>query len=151
MNYTWIAGHLGSDPETRFTPSGKKVTSLRVACKSRKNGKDETMWWRVTVWGDSFDKIIPYFKKGSPIVVCGEMTPPEMYTGKDGQGRLSLSLTANHISFSPFGKPKSNEEGKFSQGGSSGYSPSEPSYNEHSFEPAGGGFSGEISDEEIPF
>ena len=151
MNYTWIAGHLGSDPEARFTPSGKKVTSLRVACKSRKNGKDETMWWRVTIWGDAFDKILPYFKKGSPIVVCGEMTPPEMFKGKDGEVRLSLALTANHISFSPFGKPKSNEEGSFSQNASMGPSSADPSYFDPSFEPAGGGFSGEISDEEIPF
>jgi single-strand DNA-binding protein len=144
MNYTWIAGHLGSDPETRFTPSGKKVTSLRVACKSRKNGKDETMWWRVTVWGDSYDKILPYFKKGSSIVVCGEMTPPEMYKSKDGETRFSLALTANHIAFSPFGKTKSSEEG----GGQMSH---EHSYHESAFEPVGGGFSGEISDEEIPF
>ena len=112
MNYTTIAGHLGSDPETRFTPNGRKVTSLRVACKSRKGGKDETMWWRVTIWGETFDKILPYFKKGSPIVVNGEMMPVEIYQNKEGVTQTSLSITAHNISFSPFGKGKSEEGGQ---------------------------------------
>jgi single-strand DNA-binding protein len=145
MNYTWIAGHLGSEPETRFTPSGKKVVSLRVACKSRKGGKDETMWWKVTIWGDTFDKILPYFKKGSPIVVCGEMTPPEIYQNREGGTQVSLGITANHISFSPFGKGKSNEEGG---GGAQGFTSSNSSEM-----PAFQGANGLdfISDEEIPF
>ena len=36
MNFMQIAGHLGADPEVRFTSTGKKVTVLRVAAKSRK-------------------------------------------------------------------------------------------------------------------
>ena len=72
MNQIIIAGHLGADPEVRFTSSGQKVTTLRVATRVRRGGKDkdETIWWRVTVWGEQFDKMIPYFKKGSPIIVC---------------------------------------------------------------------------------
>ena len=150
MNYTWIAGHLGSDPETRFTPSGKKVITLRVACKSRKGGKDETIWWKVTIWGETFDKILPYFKKGSPIVVCGEMMPPEIYQNREGNTQVSLGITANHISFSPFGKAKSSEEGSVSMNQSSpsadsSFTPSNPP----PFQPASG--PEEVSDEEIPF
>ena len=44
-----IAGRLGRDPETRFTPSGLKVTNLTVATTVRKGGKEETVWWRVTM------------------------------------------------------------------------------------------------------
>ena len=67
MNQITIAGHLGADPEVRFTSSGQKVTTLRVAARVRRGAKDETIWWKVTVWGEQFDKMIPYFKKGSPI------------------------------------------------------------------------------------
>ena len=150
MNYTWIAGHLGTDPETRFTPSGKKVTSMSVACKSRKNGKEETVWWRITIWGESFDKILPYFKKGSPIVCCGEMRPPEIYQNREGNSQVSLNLVANHISFSPFGKSKSGEEsgGGFNQtasvsaptGSFQGNTPSQENVNSEG-----------VSDDEIPF
>ena len=66
MNQINIAGHLGADPEVRFTSSGQKVTTLRVATRVRRGAKDkdETIWWRVTVWGEQFDKMVPYLKKG---------------------------------------------------------------------------------------
>lgn len=111
MNYVTIAGHLGADPEVRFTSSGQKVTTLRVAARARRSGKDETIWWKVTVWGEQFDKVIPYFKKGSPIVVMGELSKPEIFTDREGRPQVSLNITANHITFSPFGKPDSPASG----------------------------------------
>lgn len=117
MNFTQVAGHLGADPEERFTPSGQKVTTLRVATHSRKGGKDQTIWWKVTVWGDRFDKMIPYLKKGSPIMAMGEMSKPEIYTNKEGHPQISLELIANDLRFSPFGKgEKSSSEGAKSEG-----------------------------------
>lgn len=104
MNHTMIAGHLGADPEVRFTSSGQKVTTLRVAAKARRGGKDETIWWRVSVWGEQYDKMIPYFKKGSSIVVVGDMNKPEIFTDRDGKPQVSMSMTAFSISFSPFGR-----------------------------------------------
>lgn len=101
MNQTIIAGHLGADPEVRFTSSGQKVTSLRVGAKAR---KDETIWWRVTIWGEQFDKMIPYFKKGSSVIVFGELTKPEIFTDKEGRPQISMNITANNLLFSPFGK-----------------------------------------------
>jgi single-strand DNA-binding protein len=74
----------------------------------RKGAKDETIWWRVSVWGEQFDKMIPYFKKGSPIVVVGEMNKPEIFTDRDGRPQVSMSLTAFNILFSPFGRPDSS-------------------------------------------
>ena len=49
MNYVMVAGHLGADPEVRYTSNGQKVTTLRIATNSRKGGKDETIWWRATI------------------------------------------------------------------------------------------------------
>jgi single-strand DNA-binding protein len=112
MNHILVAGHLGADPEVRFTSSGQKVTTLRVASNVRKGGKDETVWWKITIWGDQFDKIIPYFKKGSPIIVTGELAKPEIFTDRDGKPQISLNITANNITFSPFGKSdQKGEEG----------------------------------------
>jgi single-strand DNA-binding protein len=105
MNQTTIAGHLGSDPEVRFTSSGQKVTTLRVAARARRSGKDETIWWKVTIWGEQFDKMITYFKKGSPIIAVGEMNKPEIFTDREGRPQVSMSLTASDILFSPFGRP----------------------------------------------
>jgi single-strand DNA-binding protein len=100
VNYLIIAGHLGA------------VTTLRVATHARRGNADETIWWRVTIWGEQFDKMIPYFKKGSPIIVFGDIQKPEIFTDREGKQQISLNLTANHIQFSPFGKPeRTSQEG----------------------------------------
>ena len=104
MNYIHIAGHLGADPETRFTQSGKKVTTLRVATKSRKGGQDVTIWWRVTIWDDQFKNMVSHLKKGSAVMVAGEIQKPEVYNDRDGSPQVSMELTASYLQFSPFGK-----------------------------------------------
>lgn len=119
MNFVEIAGHLGADPEERFTPSGKRVVSLRVATKVRQGGKDETIWWRVTIWGDRFDKMLPYLKKGSAVIVIGEMMKPEVYVDKEGKSQVSLTITAEIVRFSPFGK--SSKDGEKEEGGHTTY------------------------------
>ncbi len=107
-----IAGHLGKDPETRFTPSGQKVTTFTIATNHRKGKEDITIWVRVTVWGDRFDKMISYLKKGSAVVVMGRMNPPSSYTDKEGRTQISLEITAEMIEFSPFGKSDRPMEGQ---------------------------------------
>lgn len=105
-----IAGFLGADAEERFTATGKKVISLRVATKVRQGGKDETVWWKVSIWGDRFDKMLPYLKKGTAVIIVGEMGKPETYVDKEGHTQVSLTLSAEIIKFSPFGKPERPQE-----------------------------------------
>ena len=105
MNFIHIAGHLGADPEVRFTSTGKKVTTLRVATRSRKGKNDDTIWWRATVWGEQWDKMISFLKKGSAVMVYGEVHKPEIFNDKEGKPQISLEITASHLEFSPFGKP----------------------------------------------
>ncbi len=149
MNHTMIAGHLGADPEVRFTSSGQKVTTLRVAARARRSGKDETIWWRVTIWGEQFDKMIPYFKKGSSIIVMGELNKPEIFTDREGKPQVSMSLTAYNLSFSPFGRPDSG-------GSESSHDTAQP-HAEVSFASAaepiahGQGKAPAFSDDEVPF
>lgn len=97
-----IMGYLGADPETRYTPSGQKVTTLRVATKSRKGGQEETIWWRITVWGDQFDKMLTHFKKGRGIYIVAEMQKLEIYQDKSGQPQISYEATARSLHFPPF-------------------------------------------------
>lgn len=112
MMIVQLAGRLGRDAETRFTNSGIKVTTLTLATNQRKgSGKEEvTTWWRVTIWGDRFDKLLPYLKKGSAIIVVGEMNKPEIWTDKEGRPQVSLEVTAEIIRFSPFGGPERSQD-----------------------------------------
>lgn len=104
MNFILIAGNLGDDPEERFTPGGQKVVSMRIAVRSRKKGEETTTWFRVTIWGDRFDKMLPYLKKGSAIIVGGELHKPEIYTDREGKPQVSLEVTVETLRFSPFGR-----------------------------------------------
>ena len=99
-----VAGYLGADAEERFTSTGKRVVSLRIASKIRHNSQDETVWWKASIWGDRYDKMLPYLKKGAAVIVIGEMGKPEIYTAKDGSQQISLSISAEIVKFSPFGK-----------------------------------------------
>jgi len=98
-----LMGNLGADPESRFTASGQKVTTLRVASNSKKQGKDETTWYRVTIFGDRFDKMLPYLKKGSGVIVSGELTT-ELWTDKDGRQNIQHNVIADSVKFPPFGR-----------------------------------------------
>lgn len=111
MNIIQIMGNLGSDPETRVTPDGQKVTSFRVAVNTRKGGNDETIWYRVTVWGDRFDKMMAFLKKGSGIMVIGRLSKPQIYTDKEGKQQVSLDVTADMLFFPPSNKQdRANEQ-----------------------------------------
>lgn len=105
MAIVHLAGHLGADPEVRYTSKGQKVIGLRIATNSRKSGKDETTWWRATIWGEQFDQLLPYLKKGSAVMIVGEMHKPEMFTDREGKPQISLNITVCSIQFPPFGKP----------------------------------------------
>jgi single-strand DNA-binding protein len=149
MNQMTIMGRLGSDPEVRFTSSGQKVTTLRVATNQKRAKKEETVWWKVTVWGESFDKMMAYFKKGSAIIASGEMSKPEIYTDKEGRPQVSLNLTSYHLSFSPFGKSDKQESGEDSYSGKQG---AEPSYGKKEEASSQNSMShDDFTEDEIPF
>ena len=156
-----IAGFLGADPEERFTANGKRVITLRVATRIRKGGQDETVWWRVNIWDDRFDKMVPHLKKGSAVIIVGEMSKPETYTSRDGIVQVSLTMSAEMIKFSPFGKPgERSSEPQSNQAARQGGDPEDPftassrsSYSGNSTEYAGAAASHESSftGDDLPF
>lgn len=158
MNFIHIAGHLGADPEVRFTSSGKKVTTLRVATKSRKGQNEETIWWRVTLWGEQYDKMIPYLKKGTAVMIFGELHKPEIFNDREGKPQASMEITAVSVQFSPFGKPggassSGSESGQAPFGNSASHTEAASSYAYG----AAAGKSGQVQgqgetfDDEVPF
>lgn len=85
---------------------------MRVASRTRKGKTDDTIWWRVTVWGEQFDKMISFLKKGSAVMVYGEVHKPELFNDREGKPQISLEITAVHLEFSPFGKPGGSPAGE---------------------------------------
>ncbi len=106
MFFLQFAGRLGKDPETRFTPSGKKVTSFNVAVNLRKGKEEITQWVRVSVWREDLDKLIALLKKGSAVIINGRLVSiPSSYVDKEGRTQVSLDVVAEAVEFNPFGGP----------------------------------------------
>ena len=105
-----VIGNLGRDPEMKFSPSGKAVTSFSIAdTRQYKNGSGElvkeTTWFRVEVWGNQAEACNTYLKKGSLVLVEGRMKPdintgnPRIYQKKDQSWASSFEIEANNVKF----------------------------------------------------
>ncbi len=100
---TIVAGHLGRDPEMRYTQDGTPVTNFSVATTrrwtDREGGqKEETTWFRVSVWGKQAEPCNQYLTKGRAVLVEG-MVSAQAFKGRDGEPRASLELRADRVVF----------------------------------------------------
>ena len=78
LNRVQLIGYLGKDPESKFTPTGKKVAHFSVAVSNRwksKEGemKEYTEWVNVEAWGRLGEVCQQYLKKGSLVYVEGRL------------------------------------------------------------------------------
>ena len=78
LNRVQLMGHLGKDPESKFTSSGKKVSHFSLAVSNRwksKEGetKEYTEWVNVEAWGRLGEVCQEYLKKGSLIYLEGRL------------------------------------------------------------------------------
>lgn len=100
-----LVGYLGRDPEMRYTPDGKPVTSFNVAVQRGYGEHKSTLWFRVSAWDKQAESCNQYLKKGSKVLVVGELMGdkatggPRIWQGKDGEARTSFEVTAKQIRF----------------------------------------------------
>jgi len=106
-----LVGNVGRDPEMRYTPTGKAVTSFSVATThkySDANGQlvTETAWFRVSTWGKQAESCNQYLKKGSKVFVEGRLTPdketgnPRLWKKKDSdEYGTSYEVNASRVVF----------------------------------------------------
>ena len=78
LNRVQLIGNLGKDPESKFTPTGKKVAHFSVAVSNRwksKEGetKEYTEWVNVEAWGRLGEVCQQYLKKGSLVYIEGRL------------------------------------------------------------------------------
>lgn len=100
---TVVIGHLGKDPEMRYTPSGVPVTSFSVATTRKwtnANGElqEKTTWFRVTAWRKTGELAAQYLQKGRLVLVEGDIDA-SAFMDREGHPRASLELTATNIRF----------------------------------------------------
>lgn len=104
-----LVGNLGRDPEMRYLPSGQPVTSFSVASSrnytnSQGEKIDETIWFRVSVFGKMAETCNQYLHKGSKVLVEGRLQAdkngsPRIWTRQDGSPGTSFEISANTVRF----------------------------------------------------
>ena len=101
VNKVILVGNLGADPETRYTPSGTAITSIRIATseswKDKTSGEQQerTEWHRVKFFGRLAEIAAEYLKKGGQVYVEGKLRTDEYE--KDGFKRYSTDIIADEM------------------------------------------------------
>lgn len=103
MHKLTIIGHLGRDPEMRYTPEGQAVTSFSVASSRKyKTGageqREETEWFSVSAWGKLAEICNQYLTKGKQVYVEGRLKS-RTYQTQAGETRFSLDVMCTEIQF----------------------------------------------------
>ncbi len=98
-----IIGNLGNEPEMRFTPSGRPVTTFRVATNWRYTTpegerKEETEWFSVVAWGRLAEQCNQFLTKGRLVYVEGRLRL-RTWDGPDGQRRARNEIVADRVKF----------------------------------------------------
>ncbi len=102
LNRVLLIGHLGKDPETRFTPTGKKVASFSVAVSERwkdKNGeaKERAEWFNIEAWGRLGEVCQEYLKKGSLVFIEGRLRTDKYE--EQGETKYFTKVVAQTLQF----------------------------------------------------
>lgn len=101
LNKVMIIGHLGRDPEMRYTPSGRPVTTFTVATSRSWNTVDgerhqETEWFNVVAWGNLAEICKQYLTKGQQVYIEGRLQT-RRWDDKEGNKHSSVEVVANEM------------------------------------------------------
>jgi single-strand DNA-binding protein len=103
LNKVTLIGHLGSDPEKKYTGSGIPVVSLSLATTERwkdDNGQaqEQTEWHRLVFWRGLADLVDEYLHKGSRVYVEGKLQTRQ-WEDQEGRNRYSTEVVCRELKF----------------------------------------------------
>ena len=115
LNKVMIIGNLGRDPEMRYTPSGRPVTSFSVATtRSWTSGdgdrREETEWFIVVAWGNLAEICKQYLRKNQPVYVEGRLQT-RGWEDSEGKKHFRTELVANEVIILGERRGEPSEEG----------------------------------------
>lgn len=145
FNKVILMGRLTANPELKQTPSGVSVTSFTLAVDRRfakaGEGQQTADFISIVAWRQTAEFICRYFKKGRPILVCGQIQT-RSWTDQQNTKRYTTEVLAEEVSFVESkgdGNPQEGAEPAGHQGGDKQNTYGAPAYS-----------SGDTSFEELP-
>lgn len=149
FNKVILIGNLVADPELKQSASGISVCRFRIAVQRRggrnEQGQSQSDFFDITAFRQTAEFVVRYFKKGRPILVCGQVQNNN-WTDQQGVKHYSTAIIADDVTFT-----ESKGEGG---GATMGNAPSDaasaygaPTYNSGD----GANFEELPSDDNLPF
>jgi single-strand DNA-binding protein len=100
VNKVILIGHLGADPEMRYTASGTAVAKFRIATTEKftdrdGNRQERTEWHRVVAWRKLAEICGQYLAKGKQVYIEGKIKNDTWE--KDGVKQYSYEIVADNM------------------------------------------------------
>lgn len=101
LNKVMIIGMVGREPEMRYTPSGRPVTSFSVATSRSWTAADgerreETEWFNVVAWGNLAEICKTHLTKNQQVYVEGRLQT-RGWEDENGKKHFRTELVANEM------------------------------------------------------
>jgi single-strand DNA-binding protein len=102
INKVILVGNLGQDPETRYMPSGKAVSNIRIATsegwKDKQTGdmQERTEWHSVVLFDKLGEIAAEYLRKGSQVYIEGSLRTRK-WQDKEGKDRYTTEIVARDM------------------------------------------------------
>ncbi|MBE9507573.1 MAG: single-stranded DNA-binding protein [Chloroflexi bacterium] len=101
LNKVMVIGSVGRDPEMRYMPSGRPVTSFSVATtrswmSSEGERREETEWFNVVAWGNLAEICKQHLCKGQQVYVEGRLQT-RSWEDHEGKKRYRTELVAREM------------------------------------------------------
>jgi single-strand DNA-binding protein len=102
INKVILVGNLGADPETRYMPSGKAVTNIRIATsegwKDKQTGdqQERTEWHSIVLYDKLGEISAEYLRKGSQVYIEGSLRTRK-WQDKEGKDRYTTEIIAREM------------------------------------------------------
>ena len=125
INKVILVGHLGRDPEVRYTANGSAVANVTIATsegwKDKQTGEtqERTEWHRVVMFNRLGEIAGEYLRKGSQVYLEGRLQTRK-WQDQNGQDRYTTEIVANEMQM--LGSRQGG--GDFNQDSAGGFAPS---------------------------
>jgi single-strand DNA-binding protein len=101
LNKVMLIGHLGRDPEMRYTPAGRPVTTFTVATNRTWNTSDgerhsETDWFNIVTWGNLAEICKQHLIKGQQVYIEGRLQT-RRWEDKEGSKHTTTEVVASEM------------------------------------------------------
>ena len=101
VNKVILVGHLGKEPEVRYTPSGSAVTNISVATSEywkdqNSQQQERTEWHRVVFFKRLAEVAFEFLKKGDKVYIEGKLQTRK-WQDNNGHDKFTTEIIANDM------------------------------------------------------